>query len=161
MPLVIIATCQGRSEQKAGWQKCFRLVQTRAEWNIGGDSLCWHRQWGLHSEIDKMLKLRWTFVTQYAGSYTQRHTHLPLQVQIEADRQLELDWTGLVVIVRQGKTFPIWCYQPAALPSTHFLSKQHKRPGSLKYCLLLHYLKGAFFHIFLKSIKFCGRKHTG
>lgn len=71
-----------------------------------------------------------------------RAAHKP--VFIDTAQVVGTDWPGLVVMVQQGKTFPIRCYQPAALPSTHFLFKQNKRPRCLSWCLLWSYLMGAF-----------------
>ena len=69
------------------------------EWNIWGHCLCWCRQWGLHSEIDKMLKVRW--VTEYVE--VQTHT------QIGADRRR---WSG-----------PVWtgCYAATGENISHLM----------------------------------------
>lgn len=95
--------------------------------------------------VDKMVRVRWFSVTEM---YPDRATH---KQQIDG-----ADQTGLVVALRQGKTFPIWCYQSAALPSTHFLPKQNKRPGSLKSCSLWIYQIAAFSCSYI----FCERKHS-
>lgn len=76
--------------------------ETEAECNSWGDCLCWHSQWGLHSKIDKMLK--WVTIAKYVEGYTHKHTHLPLQIPIEAQIG-GVDWTCCYGETR-GKHFP-------------------------------------------------------
>lgn len=69
------------------------------------------------------------------GTHTQtEQTHTWLCRYRETVRRHTLDCSSCYIVTRE--TFPIWCYQSAALPSTHFLSKQNKRAGTLVRCLL-------------------------
>lgn len=68
------------------------------------------------------------------------------------DTQLASGWNRSSCYCLSGETFPMWCYHPAALPSTHFLSKQNKRPGSLVCCLWNYWMEVWFFFSDVHSV---------
>lgn len=58
------------------------------------------------------------------------HTHLAMQIRTHTVCQHRLHCNSCYILTGETFFFPIWCYQSAALPSTHFLPKQNNSPGS-------------------------------